>query len=123
MRIKSEVLSLDELKHTLGWNTIHYPVKFGGTKDWQKLYKESYDQGIGIDVSNLIANPIVADTKGLALKGLIDAAERMCYPCFLHVDWRTWCWIEFKRLMSLYAYLQSFYNASGKPVIRTAGSD
>lgn len=120
VRIESEVLPLDELKNTLGWNTVHYPVKFGGTQDWHKLYTESYDQRIGIDVSNLIANPIVADTNGLALKGLIDEMERMCYPYFLYVDWRTWGWIEFNRLMSLYAYLQSFYNVSGEPVIKTA---
>ena len=123
VRIKSEVLPLDELKNTLGWSPIDYPVKFGGTQDWHKLYTHSYDQGIGIDVSNLIANPIVADTNGLALKGLIDEAERLCYPYFLYVDWRTWGWIEFKRLTSLYAYLQSFYDGSGSPVIKTAGPD
>jgi len=123
VRIKSEVLPLEELKDKLGWSPLDYPVKFGGTRDWQKMYKESYDQGIGIDVSNLIANHIVADTNGLALKGLVDEMERMCYPYFLYVDWRTWGWIEFNRLMSLYAYLQSFYNVSGKPVIKTADPD
>lgn len=107
VRIKSEVLPLDEPKNTFGWDTIHYPVKFGSIQDRHKLYTESYNQRIGIDIPNLIANPIVADK------------ERMCYPYFLY-DWCTWGWIEFYRLTSPYVYLQSFYNASGKPVIRTA---
>lgn len=96
----------------IGWRSVPYPKKFGKVKDSRRLFVESYDSGIGVDVSNIVSHPHTRDTNGLALKGLVDTMDGLCFKSFLYVDKSTWNWLEKQGLYSLIRYLKSGCNGS-----------
>lgn len=104
----------------LGWDTIPYPVKFGRVKDPAKLLREAYERGIGVDVSNVISSQHTCDTRGLALKGLVDWTVRLNLRTFLYVDKSTWGWLKGNGLFSLLEYLDSSCNGSPLAKVVTA---
>ena len=107
----------------IGWNSASYPEKFGKVKDTRRLIIESYDSGIGVDVSNIVSHPITRDTNGLALKGLVDKLDGLCFKSFLYVDKTTWPWLERQGLYSLIHYLKSSCNGSLFAKVVTAPFD
>jgi len=104
-------LPLEELKR-IGWKTNYYPYKFGNVLDEHRLIVESYDYGIGMDASNVISSPHTRDTKGLALKGIVDKLDSLCIKSYLYMDQRTWGWLERNGLMELKNYLESSCDGS-----------
>ena len=118
VHLDSSVLPLAELE-TLGWNLMPYPKKFCEVVDKGRLCSESRVAGVGLDVSNIIGNLRLRETKGLALKGIVDEVGRRGYPCYLYVDKPTWGWVKNQGDLELYGYLQSFYNVSGNVHIST----
>ena len=123
VHLDSPVLPLAELEQDLGWNLIPYPKKFCEVVDKGRLYSESSVAGVGLDVSNIIGNLRLRETKGLALKGIVDEVGRRGYPCYLYVDRSTWRWVKNQGFFELYGYLHSFNNTHRNAHISTPDSN
>ena len=121
VHLDSSVLPLAELE-TLGWNLMPYPKKFCEVVDKGRLCSESRVAGVGLDVSNIVGNLRLRETKGLALKGIVDEVGRRGYPCYLYVDRATWGWVKNQGFFELYGYLHSFNNTHRNAHISTPDS-
>lgn len=122
VHLDSAYLPLSELEDNLGWILKPYPKKFCTVTDKGRLCNESIVSGVGLDVSNIIGNLLLRDTRGLGLKGIVDEVGRRGYPCYLYVDRSTWGWVKNQGFFELYGYLHSFNNTHRNAHISTPDS-
>lgn len=94
-----------------GWDIQCYPNKYGVKDDAMRstVRADAQQKGSHLDVSSILRDELFVDTRGLALKGLVDGMKVAGLPTRLYVDSSTMYWLKNNQMNEAVYYLSAFF--------------